>query len=63
MEDVKQVKVKMSTWKELMYLKIEMGLSSVDEVIQFLLQKYKEQETPAAKPAEAAPMAEAVQDA
>ena len=33
----KMIKVKESTWKELMYLKINLGAGSIDEVINYLL--------------------------
>ena len=41
MDEVKLIKVKANTWKELMYLKIELGASSLDDVIRSLLDQHK----------------------
>ena len=37
----KMIKVDMNTWKALMYLRIEKGYSSIDAVLQDLLQNYQ----------------------
>jgi len=36
---MKMIKVSEKTWKKLMYLKIEKGFASMDETINYLLQR------------------------